>query len=414
MSRQALRGAHSTGSLSALMLIDLDRFKEVNDTLGHDHGDALLREVAQRLSEVLRPSDTLARLGGDEFAILLRDLPHRGAIAEVTARIQGALERPFELCGVAVELGASIGVALYPDHGEDLTTLLRRADVAMYDAKSRRDGVRTYEPARDPYSPERLALVGELRRAIQSDELVLHFQPKIAIDSGELAGVEALVRWNHPERGLIPPVEFIPLAERTGMAGAVTDWVLASALGAVRALARRGHRASGRGQPLGRRRDGRSPGRARRRRARRRRAARRHAAVRDLRGHGAGRPAARDREPQPAARDGRPALARRLRQGQSSMGYLKRLPLDQIKIDRSFVMGMSADESDAAIVRTTIDLGRNLGLEVVAEGVETDEVLSDLAALRCDIAQGFGLSRPLPADELERWLDARGVSAGSA
>ena len=244
--RRALRSSQRSGTLNALLLIDLDRFKEVNDTLGHDQGDMLLCEVAERLGEVLRPSDTLARLGGDEFAILLRDLPHRGAIAEVTTRIRAALERPFELCGVAVELGASIGVALHPDHGSDLTTLLRRADVAMYEAKTRRDDVCTYEPSRDPYSPERLALVGELRRALQRDELLLHFQPKIAIGSGELAGVEALIRWNHPERGLIPPVEFVPLAERTGMIGAVTDWVLASALGTVRALERGRARAPGR------------------------------------------------------------------------------------------------------------------------------------------------------------------------
>jgi diguanylate cyclase (GGDEF)-like protein len=410
---RALLGARHSDTTTALLLIDLDRFKEVNDTLGHDQGDALLREVALRLREVLRPSDTLARLGGDEFAILVRDLPHRGAIADVTTRIQAALERPFELCGVAVELGASIGVALCPDHGDDLTTLLRRADVAMYEAKNRRDDVCTYEPARDPYSPERLALVGELRRAIQNDELLLHFQPKIAIDNGELAGVEALVRWNHPDRGLIPPVEFIPLAERTGMAIAVTDWVLASALGQCARW-----RAAGIELPVAVNLSGADVMDARL-------AERVGAAL-----TAAGLPGdmlqceiSEDTvlgDPQRAiASLGRlRAMGVRLSlddfgQGQSSMGYLKRLPLDQIKIDRSFVMGMSADESDAAIVRTTIDLGRNLGLEVVAEGVETDEVLSDLAALHCDIAQGFGLSRPLPADELERWLDARGVSAAA-
>ena len=373
----------------------------------------LLCEVAERLAEVLRPSDTLARLGGDEFAILLRDLPHRGAIAEVTTRIRAALERPFELCGVAVELGASIGVALHPDHGSDLTTLLRRADVAMYEAKTRRDDVCTYEPSRDPYSPERLALVGELRRALQGDELLLHFQPKIAIGSGELAGVEALIRWNHPERGLIPPVEFVPLAERTGMIGAVTDWVLASALGQCALWSEAGLEL-----PVAINLSGADVLDARL--AERIDNALKTAGL-------PGRMLQCEISEDTVLADPQRAIASlaRLRtmgvqlslddfgKGQSSMSYLKRLPLDQIKIDRSFVMGMASDESDAAIVRTTIDLGRNLGLEVVAEGVETDEVLSDLAALHCDIAQGFGLSRPLPADELERWLTERGVGAAA-
>ena len=313
--KRALLGSQRTGSIGALLLIDLDRFKEVNDTLGHDQGDALLREVAERLRGVLRPNDTLARLGGDEFAILVRDLPHRGATAEVTTRILNALERPFELCGVGIELGASIGVALSPDHGDDLTTLLRRADVAMYDAKRGRDGVRIYERERDPYSPERLALVTELRNAIQCDELVLHFQPKVAIDTGEIVGVEALVRWQHRERGLLAPIEFVPLAERTGVIGAITDWVLASALAQCHRW-----RAAGIELPVAVNLSGADvldaglSERIHRALVRLRRAGR-DAAVRDLRGHGARRPAPRDREPRPAARDGRSALARRLRQG---------------------------------------------------------------------------------------------------
>ncbi len=405
--RKALAAAGRSGRLSALVLIDLDRFKEVNDTLGHEQGDMLLCEVAARLRDILRPADILARLGGDEFAILVRDLPHRGATAELADRIGTALARPFDLCGVGIELGASIGVALYPEHGRELSTLLQRADVAMYEAKHGRAHIETYDPARDPYSPERLALVSELRRAIERDELVLHFQPKVAIDGGAVIGVEALVRWEHPQRGLIPPVEFVPLAERTGVIGALTRWVLDAALHQCRTWMD-----SGIDLPV---------------------------AV-NLSGADVLDAGLSDAVAGALLRAGVPgdhleceisehtvladpvraveslgrlrAMGVRLSlddfgQGQSSLSYLGRLPLDEIKIDRSFVMGMSDDASDAAIVRATIDLGRGLGLQVVAEGVEDDGALAGLALLQCDVAQGFGLSRPLPADELERWLAER-------
>ena len=411
--RRMLAAGTRTGRLTALVLIDLDRFKEVNDTLGHDQGDALLREVATRLRTVLRPSDVLARLGGDEFAIIVPDLPHRGATAELADRIGTALARPFDLCGVGIELGASIGVALHPDHGSDVSTLLQRADVAMYEAKRSRAHIETYDPARDPYSPERLALVSELRRAIERDQLVLHFQPKVAIDSGRVIGVEALVRWEHPARGTIPPSEFVPLAERTGVIGALTRWVLDAALSQCRAWMD-----DGIDLPVAVNLSG--------------------ADVLD-----AGLPdaiaAALDRagvpgdrleceisehtvlaDPQRAVESlGRlRAMGVRLSlddfgQGQSSLSYLGRLPLDEIKIDRAFVMGMCADASDAAIVRATIDLGRGLGLQVVAEGVEDDAALQGLARLRCDVAQGYGLSRPLPAAELERWLADRAGAPSS-
>ena len=182
----------------AVLLVDLDRFKEVNDTLGHDHGDELLKVVAERLGGALREGDTLARLGGDEFAVVLTDLPHRGAAAETAGRLHDALRRPFGLRGIAVELDASVGVALSPEHGRDVTTLIQRADVAMYDAKRTQGRVETYSTERDPYSPARLSLLGELRRAIEGDELVLHYQPKVSLDGDRVTGVEALVRWQHP------------------------------------------------------------------------------------------------------------------------------------------------------------------------------------------------------------------------
>ena len=213
-----------------MLLVDLDRFKEVNDTLGHDHGDELLKVVAERLSGALRQGDTLARLGGDEFAVVLTDLPHRGAAAETAGRLHDALRRPFGLRGIAVELDASVGVALSPEHGTDVTTLIQRADVAMYDAKRTQGRVETYSTERDPYSPARLSLLGELRRAIEGDELVLHYQPKVSLEGDRVTGVEALVRWQHPEHGLLQPDQFVPLAERTGTIAHLTRWVLDAAL----------------------------------------------------------------------------------------------------------------------------------------------------------------------------------------
>jgi diguanylate cyclase (GGDEF)-like protein len=402
----ALAGARRHGTLAALLLIDLDRFKEVNDTLGHEQGDRLLVDVAQRLRDVLRRGDVLARLGGDEFAVLAV-LPHRGALGEIATRLHAALVRPFDVGGVAVELGASIGIALQPDHGRDVSTLLRRADVAMYEAKRGGTQIETYDPARDPYSAERLTLLGELRHAIDHDELVLHFQPKVALDTGRVIGVEALLRWQHPERGLLGPGEFLPLAERTGLISDVTTWVLEAAL---RQCAE--WRAEGTDLPMAINLAGANiiditlPTRVAE-------ALRRW----DVPG---------DRLQCEISEDtvmGDPRRAtdvlERLRAlgvrlslddfgtGHSSLSYLKRLPLDEVKIDRSFVSGMAVDASDAAIVRSTIDLARHLGLDVVAEGVETEDVLDALQALHCDVAQGFLLSRPLPALELEGWIATR-------
>ena len=403
LHRRAERALRGDG-LCALLLIDLDRFKEVNDTLGHDHGDELLIVVAGRLRAALRRGDTLARLGGDEFAVLLPDVPHRGAVAELAGRLQDELRRPFALRGVAVELAASIGIAFAPDHGSDVGTLVRRADVAMYEAKRGRTGVETYSAERDPYSPDRLALLPELRRAIAGDELVLHYQPKVALSSGAVIGVEALVRWQHPERGLLAPAEFVPLAERTGAVADLTRWVVDAALAQCRAW-----RDAGIDLPV---------------------------AV-NLAAANIVDVALPDAVGELLVRHGLPgdrleceisehtvmadpvrggevlgrlrALGVRLSlddfgTGHSSLAHLKRLPLDEVKIDRSFVAGMTEDENDAVIVRSTIDLARNLGLAVVAEGVESDAIMRELAALRCDVAQGYHVSRPLPADRLAGWL----------
>jgi diguanylate cyclase (GGDEF)-like protein len=403
LHRRAERALRGDG-LGAMLLIDLDRFKEVNDTLGHDHGDELLIEVAGRLQAALRRGDTLARLGGDEFAVLLDGLPDRGAVVELATRLQDALRRPFALRGVAVELEASVGIALYPEHGTTVGALLQRADVAMYDAKRGHHGIATYTADRDPYSEDRLGLLAELRRALEQGELVLHYQPKIDLGSGAVTGVEALVRWEHPTRGLLPPDEFVPLAERTGAIADLTRWVVDTALAQHRAW-----RDAGVDLPI---------------------AVNLAAAnivdltlpervAHMLERHGvSGDRLECEISEHTVMADPRRAMGilERLRAlgvrlslddfgtGHSSLSYLKRLPLDEVKIDRAFVSGIVGDVNDLLIVRSTIDLARSLGLEVVAEGVEGEEVLDHLRTLRCHEAQGFHLSRPLPADALVEWL----------
>ena len=398
-------GVRAFGGLCGLLLIDLDRFKEVNDTLGHDHGDVLLREVADRLRGALRRGDTLARLGGDEFAVLLHDLPDRGAAAELAARLLTALERPFVVRGVTVQLEASIGIALCPDHGTDVTTLVQRADVAMYEAKREQAHIRVYDAGRDPYSPARLERLGELRNALAEGELVLHYQPKIAVAGGEVTGVEALVRWQHPRHGLLAPAEFLPLAERTGMMGELTRWVVDAALAQARAWQDRGIEV---------------PIAVNLAAANILDASLPEAVAERLEHYGV--PGARltcELSEHTVMADPRRSgeVLDRLRElgvrlslddfgtGHSSLSYLKRLPLDEVKIDRAFVAGIVGDENDALIVRSTIDLARNLGLEVVAEGVEGADVLHRLRSLRCHEAQGFHLSRPLPPEALVEWLE---------
>jgi EAL domain-containing protein (putative c-di-GMP-specific phosphodiesterase class I) len=339
--------------------------------------------------------------------VLLCDLPNRSAVVELAGRLHDALRRPLALRGVAVELEASIGAALCPDHGSDVNMLVQRADVAMYDAKRSRASIVTYSPERDPYSADRLGLLAELRRALAEDQLLLHYQPKVAVDGGAVIGVEALVRWQHPERGLLGPGEFVPLAERTGTASDLTRWVLDTALAQCRRW-----RDAGLDLPV---------------------------AI-NLAAANIVDTTLPDAVADALARHGVPAnrleceisedtvmadplramdVLGRLRglglrlslddfgTGHSSLAYLKRLPLDEVKIDRSFVLGMADDENDAVIVRSTIDLARNLGLDVVAEGVENAEILSGLGALHCDVAQGFHVSRPLPPAELELWLAGR-------
>jgi diguanylate cyclase (GGDEF)-like protein len=395
-------------SRTAVVLIYLDRFKEVNDTLGHQQGDQLLREVGERLRRTLRETDTIARLGGDEFALILPFVVDEGGAVLAALRLQEALADPIPLDGVLVQVDASIGIALYPDHGADAETLVRQADVGMYDAKRTHAGHKVYVAERDPYSPRRLGMVAALRGALDREELILHYQPKVAVGGGALRGVEALVRWPDPERGLVPPADFIPLAESTGLIKPLTVYVLRTALAQVRAWLDRGLEV-----PVAVNLAARSlldaafPERV--------------AALLEE----AGVPASLlelevtetmmledpTRSLEVLTRLDEMGIALSIDDfgtGYSSLAQLKRLPVRTLKIDRGFVASMCRDDRDAFIVRSSIQLGHNLGLAIVAEGVEDGPTLAALGALGCDSAQGYLIKRPCPADELTAWLLAGG------
>jgi len=401
---QALLSGKRSGGPVALLLMDLDRFKEINDTFGHHYGDLVLEQVGRRLHHVLRQSDTVARLGGDEFAVVLPDTNERGAIRAAEKLVE-ALAQPFTVECHALQVEASVGIAIAPDHSQERTTLLRQADVAMYVAKRAGNRCAVYRAEDDGHTPGRLTLVGDLRRAIEGGELFLNYQPKLDLGSHRVTGVEALVRWRHPERGLIPPDEFIGLAETTGLIRPLTVWVLNEALRQCRAWHDHG-RAVSVAVNL-------SP-----------RTLQDRELVDMVREHldrWQVHPTWLELEITESAimADADRALETLLRlhdmgvgisiddfgTGYSSLAYLKNLPVDEIKIDKSLILSMARNEDDAFIPQSVIDLGHNLGMQVVAEGVETQRTLDRLAAMGCDRAQGYHLSRPLPANEVERWLD---------
>lgn len=394
------RGGLTTG----LLLMDLGRFKEVNDTFGHDYGDELLRQIGPRLRTRLRNGDTIARLGGDEFAILLPNVGSLAAATAVADALQLALESAFHVEGVDLDIEASIGVVVSGQHGDDASTLLQHADTAMYVAKGRDLGVFAYEQETDTHSPGRLALLGELRRAIENEELFLHFQPKLGISTGEVIGVEALVRWDHPTRGTVYPDDFVPLAEHTGLMAPLTRFVLIAALTQAKSW-------SDQGFPL---------------------QVAVNLSARSLLDEHLPRQVAEllaahevparllKLEVTESAIMADPARASRLLRrladlgveisiddfgvGYTSLGQLKNLPITELKIDKSFVMTMNQDTSDALIVQSVIDLGHNLGLTIVAEGVENAAVLEQLSAYGCDDAQGYHFCRPIPAGTIDEWL----------
>ena len=409
---QALKLASRSRQSVAVMLIDLDRFKEINDTLGHQSGDGLLKALGLRIRTQLRGSDTIARLGGDEFGILALGADPGGAVA-LAETLRAAIAEPIFVADLELQVDASIGIAVFPDHGADCETLIRYADMAMYLSKKTHQP-ELYSAEHDHYSPERLTLMGDLRRALSGEELVVYYQPQATLATAEVCSVEALVRWQHPSRGLIPPDQFIPLAEHTGLIRPLTRHVLNQALRQCRLWLDSGMRIgmavniSGRDLI-----DINLPDE-----------------VAELLERWDVEPSLLELEITENTILTDPIRARavltRLSEigvslaiddfgsGHSSLGYLKRLPVDVLKIDRSFVMGMGKDENDAIIVRSTIDLGHNLGLRVVAEGVEDAASWDKLIELRCDTAQGYHLGRPVPAAELERQLVARRVDPQTA
>ena len=400
---QALHRAHRDGRSLALFVMDLDRFKEVNDTLGHHFGDLVLQQVGKRLAAALRETDTVARLGGDEFAVLIPDAD-AGDAQSCAEKLLDALDRAIPMNGMSIAVKASIGIALYPLHGKDAETLLQHADVAMYRAKRSNLGISLYAQDQDPHSLRRLTLIGDLREAISDDQLVLHYQPKVNLRRRRTVGVEALVRWQHPTLGLIQPDEFIPLAEQHGLVGSLTEWVLTAA---VRQCCE--WRTRGIDLPVAVNLSAHSlhnlalPGQV--------------AAILAA----ARLPADRlDIELTESAMmsdltnavlilDGLSDMGVRLSiddfgTGLSSLSYLKRLPVNELKIDKSFVVDMAEDENNAVLVRSIIDLSHNIGRLVVAEGVEDHEVLQLLEMLGCDAVQGHYISRPCNAEDIEAWL----------
>ncbi len=399
----AIKSAKRDKHQVALIMMDLDRFKEINDTLGHHIGDLLLQQVGIRLTKNLKKTDTISRFGGDEFAILLpkAELSHARLVAN---RIIKALHAPFQLEDSSIEIDASFGVALYPQHANDCTTLILRADVAMHLAKSTDNEFAIYDQDKDPHSLARLTLTGDLRHATEHNEMVLYYQPKVDIKTGFILGVEALMRWQHPQLGQIKPDEFIPLAEQTGMIKSLTLWSLRAAVKQCALL----HQAN---YPItvsvnlsaSILQDLQVPSQV----------------MAILNRHNLPpRYLELEITETTIMKDPQQALdiLTRLNHlgvrlsiddfgtGYTCLSYLKQLPVDEIKIDKSFVVNMLNDENDAMIVRSIVDLAHNMGHKVTAEGVETLAILASLKEQQCDKAQGFYFSPPIPYDELEQLL----------
>ncbi|HKN93343.1 MAG TPA: bifunctional diguanylate cyclase/phosphodiesterase, partial [Thermoleophilaceae bacterium] len=402
--RDAVNRAVTSSTLrnAGLLLIDLNRFKEVNDTLGHHHGDSVLRQLGPRIRAAFGEEDFVARLGGDEFAVFMPGADAADVEAAVD-RLQDAVSAPVFTDGISIEMDASVGLAWYPFHGGDVDTLLERADVAMYRAKATQCQLVTYRPEDDYHSPARVAMATDLRRGIEEQQLVLHYQPQLDLALGVPVAAEGLVRWNHPQKGLVPPAEFIEVAEHAGLIKDLTYQVIELGLKDLREW-----QAAGRDLSLSLNISVRSlldrhfP-----------REVQRLLTLHGVSGH------ALTLELTESSLMADPAMAKKAMNelselgvsfaiddfgtGYSSLAYLADLPVRELKIDRSFVMAMHTDSRNRIIVRSTIELARNLGLRTVAEGIEDRETFDVVRDLGCELAQGYYMSRPLPFNELERW-----------
>ncbi|MEO0443601.1 MAG: EAL domain-containing protein [Pseudomonadota bacterium] len=392
---------------SALIIIDLDSFKEINDTLGHHVGDHILKQIGPRLErEVMSFHGTVARLGGDEFAVLLPDIDSDKQATQFAEQIMGAIRQDFYIDNMAIELRASIGIALCPDQAQDFSTLMRYADVAMYTAKQQMSGIEVYAPESNQHSTKRLSLMSDLGKAIRESQLSLYYQPKITLDTKAVVGVEALARWIHPTMGFISPVEFIPIAEMTDMINEMTEWVLDESLRQLCHWRERGFNIK----------------------------VAVNISARNLLNDNILQKiqSLLDRYQLPpqcleleitesTIMNNADRSLKILQQmsnlgidlsiddfgtGYSSLAYLKRLPVKWLKIDYVFIINMLEDEQDQIIVNSTINMAHNLGLLVVAEGVENQDVLDRLCSMQCEQAQGYHIARPMPAEEFESWYRA--------
>lgn len=405
--QQAIERAQREGNTLGVLMLDIDHFKEINDTMGHGIGDRVLVELGQRLRQGVRNNDTAARFGGDEFVVLMEGAGNPETLQQRARELHKMLTKPLTVDALEFYPSVSIGLSLYPGHGDTPDDLLRRADIAMYDAKQDDARLRVYAAGRDAQHLYRLSLMQDLRRAIPNNELVLYYQPKLSLRSKQITHVEALLRWNHPQHGLIPPDDFIPLAEHSGGIRALTAWVMRNA---IRQCALWSERGLDLGVALNLSALDVSSGDL----------PTRLAALLEEYGVDAERLILEVTETA-VMRDAKHSLTvlTRLKAcgvylsiddfgtGYSSLSHLKRLPVDELKIDQSFVTDMASDSEDATIVRSTIELAHNMGLRVAAEGVEDDAALAMLRDYQCDMAQGYRISRPMPETQLRAWLAQR-------
>ncbi len=387
-----------------MLLIDLDGFKDINDSIGHHAGDELLQELNPRLTQVIGEGDIVARLGGDEFALILCSPPGMEAALEMVARIRDAISLPLHLEELQVQVEASVGISLFPEHSHDVSSLMRYADVAMYQAKSQHVGYQIYDPANDPNSQRRLSLISDIRNAINTSQLMLYYQPKMDMTTQAVVGLEALARWTHPTYGFVPPSDFIPFVERTQLIQPFTLWAIEHAMQQQKQLA-----SSGCNLVI-------SVNIS----ARNLKDANFSASVKKILDKVDVSASCLMLEiTESAIMEDRNAVMHTIMAlasegialsvddfgtGYSSLAYLKILPVRELKIDRSFVIDMLKDENDAIIVKSTIDLAHNLGMYVTAEGVENADILQGLSAMHCDVAQGYLFSPPMPYDTLTQWL----------